>query len=52
MIMAVFINALLTLYFLRRFGMIGAAYAPVIAWAVTLPVSIVVALRLNRRIFK
>jgi O-antigen/teichoic acid export membrane protein len=51
-IMAVSINALLTNYFLNKFGMIGAAYAPVIAWAVTLLVSIVVAFRLNRSILK
>jgi O-antigen/teichoic acid export membrane protein len=48
-IMAVSINTLLTLYFIRRFGMIGAAYAPVIAWGVTLIVSIFVAVSLNRQ---
>ena len=51
-IMNVSINALLTSYFLGKFGMIGAAYAPVIAWAVTLFVSIVAAIKLNRRAFE
>jgi O-antigen/teichoic acid export membrane protein len=51
-IMAVSINALLTLYFLDRFGMIGAAYAPVIAWAATLLVSIFVAVKLMKHRFE
>jgi len=34
------LNALLTWYFIGVFGMIGAAYAPVLAWALTLTLSI------------
>ncbi|MDR1874279.1 MAG: lipopolysaccharide biosynthesis protein [Synergistaceae bacterium] len=45
---AVGLNALFTWRFLRTFGMIGAAYAPVLAWGVTLALSIVAALRLWR----
>ena len=43
---AVVLNAFFTWYFLRTFGMIGAAYAPVLAWGVTLTLSAAVALKL------
>jgi O-antigen/teichoic acid export membrane protein len=43
---AVGLNAFLTWYFLRTFGMIGAAYAPVLALGVTLILSMTAALKL------
>jgi O-antigen/teichoic acid export membrane protein len=43
---AVGLNAFFTWYFLRTFGLIGAAYAPVVAWGVALILSVVVALKL------
>jgi O-antigen/teichoic acid export membrane protein len=43
---AVGLNAFFTWYFLRTFGMIGAAYAPVLAWGVTLILSAAAALKL------
>jgi len=45
---AVGLNALCTWYFIRVFGLIGAAYAPVLAWAVTLVLSIAVAIKLMK----
>jgi O-antigen/teichoic acid export membrane protein len=50
-IMTTSLNALLTIYFLGKFGMIGAAYAPTIAWAVTLVLVIFVTFTLwNNRL--
>jgi uncharacterized membrane protein (UPF0136 family) len=43
---AVGLNAFFTGYFLRTFGRIGAAYAPVLAWGVTLILSAAAALKL------
>jgi O-antigen/teichoic acid export membrane protein len=43
---AVGLNAFFTWYFLRTFGMIGAAYAPVLAWGVALVLSAAAALKL------
>ena len=45
---AVSVNALFTWYFLRVSGLIGAAYAPVLAWAVTLALAVVVVVKLMR----
>jgi O-antigen/teichoic acid export membrane protein len=46
---AVGLNIFLTWYFLKIFGLAGAAYAPVLAWAATLALSIVVAIRLMQK---
>ena len=46
---AVGLNALFTWYFLGVYGLIGAADAPVLAWAVTLALSIVVVIRLMKK---
>jgi O-antigen/teichoic acid export membrane protein len=43
---AVGLNAFFTWYFLRRFGMIGAAYAPVLSWGAALILSAAAALKL------
>jgi O-antigen/teichoic acid export membrane protein len=43
---AVGLNAFFTWYFLRTFGMIGAAYAPVLAWGAALILSAAAALKL------
>jgi O-antigen/teichoic acid export membrane protein len=43
---AVGLNALFTWRFIRLYGIIGVAYAPVLAWAVTLALAVLVALRL------
>jgi Na+-driven multidrug efflux pump len=40
------LNVLFTWRFIKAFGMIGAAYAPVLAWAITLVVSIAVVVQL------
>jgi O-antigen/teichoic acid export membrane protein len=43
---AVLSNALLTWVFIRKFGMIGAAYAPVLAWGMTLALAVAVTVSL------
>jgi len=45
------VNALFTWYFLQAFGLIGAAYAPVLAWAFTLALAIAVAVKLVKSRF-
>ncbi len=45
---AVCINALGTWYFLRTSGLIGAAYAPVLAWLVAFILAIIVAIKLMK----
>jgi O-antigen/teichoic acid export membrane protein len=42
------LNILFTWHFIRTFGMIGAAYAPALAWAIMLVVSVVVVAQLGR----
>ncbi len=45
---AVCVNALGTWYFLRTSGLIGAAYAPVLAWLVAVVLAIIVAIKLMK----
>jgi O-antigen/teichoic acid export membrane protein len=45
-IFATCLNAFLTFLFLNKFGMIGAAYAPTIAWTATLILAVFVTLKL------
>ena len=46
---AVGLNALFTWHFLGVSGLIGAAYAPVLAWAAALALAVVVVIRLVRK---
>ena len=46
---AVGLNALFTRHFLGVYGLIGAAYAPVLAWAAALGLAVVVVIRLVRK---
>ena len=46
---AVGLNALFTWHFLGVYGLIGAAYAPVLAWAATLALAVVVVIKLMKK---